>query len=82
MSVSNTHQMLIQQNNLWSYPLIGLRSLSSNYSNKTLFGIVQGGMYPLLREKSRDELIKMNFDGYALGGLSVEGATRIDARYN
>ena len=28
-------------------------------------------MYPLLREKSRDELIKMNFDGYALGGLSV-----------
>ena len=47
------------------------RSLESNYSNKTLFGIVQGGMYPSLREKSRNELIKMNFDGYALGGLSV-----------
>ena len=28
-------------------------------------------MYPKLREKSRDALISMNFDGYAIGGLSV-----------
>jgi len=47
------------------------RSKNANHSNKVLFGIVQGGMYPELREKSRNELIKMNFDGYALGGLSV-----------
>ena len=47
------------------------RSRTSNYDNKTLFGIVQGGMYPELREKSRQELISMNFDGYAIGGLSV-----------
>tara|TARA_B100000953_G_scaffold191001_1_gene157239 strand:- start:818 stop:1918 length:1101 start_codon:yes stop_codon:yes gene_type:complete len=46
-------------------------------SNKTnnniapLFGIVQGGMYKDLREVSLRELIKNNFDGYALGGLSV-----------
>jgi len=47
------------------------RSKKANYFDKTLFGIVQGGMYPELREKSRNELAKMNFDGYALGGLSV-----------
>jgi len=36
-----------------------------------LFGIVQGGFYQDLRLKSAHELIDMNFNGYALGGLSV-----------
>ncbi|WP_084219076.1 tRNA guanosine(34) transglycosylase Tgt [Syntrophorhabdus aromaticivorans] len=36
-----------------------------------LFGIVQGGFYRDLRLKSAEELIKMDFDGYAVGGLSV-----------
>jgi queuine tRNA-ribosyltransferase len=36
-----------------------------------LFGIVQGGMYKELREKSAGDLVKMDFSGYALGGLSV-----------
>jgi len=36
-----------------------------------LFGIVQGGMYPDLREQSATGLTKMDFDGYAIGGLSV-----------
>ena len=36
-----------------------------------LFGIVQGGMYTDLREESLDGLVKLGFDGYALGGLSV-----------
>jgi queuine tRNA-ribosyltransferase len=36
-----------------------------------LFGIVQGGMYPELRRRSLAGLIKIGFDGYALGGLSV-----------
>ncbi len=39
--------------------------------NHTLFGIVQGGMYLDLREQSLAELDKLNFGGYALGGLSV-----------
>ncbi len=47
------------------------RSKKANYASKTLFGIVQGGMYPKLREASRQALIDMDFDGYALGGLSV-----------
>ena len=39
--------------------------------NQALFGIVQGGMYTDLRERSATELTQMPFDGFALGGLSV-----------
>ncbi len=38
---------------------------------KGLFGIVQGGLFEDLRIKSLNELIKIDFDGYALGGLAV-----------
>jgi queuine tRNA-ribosyltransferase len=38
---------------------------------QALFGIVQGGIYPDLRERSARDLVDMDFDGYALGGLSV-----------
>ena len=38
---------------------------------QNLFGIVQGGMYSDLREKSATELVAMDFPGYAFGGLSV-----------
>ncbi|MEX0617825.1 MAG: tRNA guanosine(34) transglycosylase Tgt [Pseudohongiellaceae bacterium] len=36
-----------------------------------LFGIVQGGMFTHLRERSLNELAEIGFDGYAIGGLSV-----------
>lgn len=36
-----------------------------------LFGIVQGSVYKDLREKSAKELMKIGFDGYAIGGVSV-----------
>ncbi|OOZ36185.1 tRNA guanosine(34) transglycosylase Tgt [Solemya velesiana gill symbiont] len=36
-----------------------------------LFGIVQGGVYEVLRESSLNGLIEIGFDGYAVGGLSV-----------
>ena len=39
--------------------------------HKALFGIVQGGLFKDLRIRSLNELIKINFDGYALGGLAV-----------
>jgi queuine tRNA-ribosyltransferase len=35
------------------------------------FGIVQGGIYQELRERSAIDLINMNFEGYAIGGLAV-----------
>ncbi|MBM4306428.1 MAG: tRNA guanosine(34) transglycosylase Tgt, partial [Deltaproteobacteria bacterium] len=36
-----------------------------------LFGIVQGGMYRDLREESARDLTRLDFQGYAIGGLSV-----------
>ncbi|MEG0370739.1 MAG: tRNA guanosine(34) transglycosylase Tgt [Clostridium sp.] len=39
--------------------------------SQALFGIVQGGMFKDLREEALDEMIKMDFPGYALGGLSI-----------
>ena len=36
-----------------------------------LFGIVQGGVYPALRQRSAEALIDIGFDGYAIGGLAV-----------
>ncbi len=42
-----------------------------NNSHKALFGIVQGGLFKDLRQKSLRELMKIDFDGYALGGLAV-----------
>ena len=48
---------------VWRDQLPGRRQL--------LFGIVQGGTYPDLRRESAERLIAMDFDGYAIGGLSV-----------
>ncbi len=36
-----------------------------------LFGIVQGGMFADLRRRSAEEIVALEFDGYAVGGLSV-----------
>ncbi len=36
-----------------------------------LFGIIQGATFPELRIKSIEELLQLDFDGYAIGGLSV-----------
>ncbi len=36
-----------------------------------VFGIVQGSSYPDLRSRCAEDLVKMDFDGYAVGGVSV-----------
>ena len=38
---------------------------------QALFGIVQGSVYPDLREQSAGVLVEIGFDGYAIGGLAV-----------
>jgi queuine tRNA-ribosyltransferase len=40
-------------------------------NDSALFGIVQGGMYEKQRLRSAAELVRIGFDGYAIGGLSV-----------
>jgi queuine tRNA-ribosyltransferase len=47
------------------------RSKQAFRSSNALFGIVQGGMYEALRDESLDELERIGFDGYAVGGLAV-----------
>ena len=42
-----------------------------NNPNQSLFGIVQGGEFEDLRKRSATETVKMNFDGYSIGGTSV-----------
>ena len=42
-----------------------------NSKDQMLFGIVQGGEYEDLRRHCAEELQKMNFDGYSVGGTSV-----------
>ena len=39
--------------------------------HKALFGIIQGGLFKDLRINSLTELMKLDFDGYAIGGLAV-----------
>ncbi|GFN46185.1 tRNA guanosine(34) transglycosylase Tgt [Candidatus Regiella insecticola] len=40
-------------------------------NQNTLFGIIQGGVYPDLRDISLNKLLEIGFDGYAVGGLAV-----------
>jgi queuine tRNA-ribosyltransferase len=39
--------------------------------DQALFGIVQGGDYEDLRKMCAEELVKMDFDGYSIGGTSI-----------
>jgi queuine tRNA-ribosyltransferase len=43
----------------------------SDNRTQSLFGIIQGGMYTDLRRQCAEQLVAMDFDGYAIGGLSV-----------
>jgi queuine tRNA-ribosyltransferase len=49
----------------------------SRDGRQALFGIVQGGVYPELREQSAQELMEIGFDGYAIGGLSLGEAKEV-----
>jgi queuine tRNA-ribosyltransferase len=57
----------VRLTSLWAERCLELK----DDENQALFGIVQGGMFPDLREESAKALVGMNFQGYALGGLSV-----------
>ena len=57
----------LRRTNLWAERC----KKSHNCSNQALFGIVQGGIFPDLREQSANFLTSLDFPGYAIGGLSV-----------
>ena len=53
-------------------------ALQSRAEGQWVFGIVQGGVYRDLRAECATELVKLGFDGYAVGGVSVgEGSELI-----
>lgn len=48
-----------------------LQSKIPNQKKQLLFGITQGGIYSDLRKKSAQELLRLNFDGYSIGGFGM-----------
>lgn len=46
--------------------------------NQSLFGIIQGGAYEDLRKFSAIETVKMDFDGYSIGGVANDGESKED----
>jgi queuine tRNA-ribosyltransferase len=46
-----------------------------NDRDDALFGIVQGGVFPELRQRSAADLLEIDFDGYAIGGLGIGEST-------
>jgi queuine tRNA-ribosyltransferase len=58
----------VQRTHNWA---IRCRQAHPDDSQQALFGIVQGGIFPDLREQSSVFLRKLDFPGYAIGGLAV-----------
>lgn len=44
---------------------------ASDSRRQTLFGIVQGSVFPDLRQRAAESIMELDFPGYAIGGLSV-----------
>lgn len=49
-----------------------------NNENQSLFGIIQGGPIEELRKFSAIETVKMDFDGYSIGGVANDGESKED----
>jgi queuine tRNA-ribosyltransferase len=58
----------VQRTSAWA---VRCREAHPDDSRQALFGIVQGGVFPDLRERSATSLQQLDFPGYAIGGLAV-----------
>jgi queuine tRNA-ribosyltransferase len=65
----------MERTHLWAERCINVKTRQ----DQALFGIVQGGIFPDLRERSAQYLSSLNLPGYAIGGLSV-GETKTEMR--
>jgi queuine tRNA-ribosyltransferase len=74
---TNNYKKIEESMNLSSYWALRSKKAFGNNPHKGLFGIIQGGLFVDLRLKSLSDLIKIEFDGYAIGGLAV-GETQIE----
>ncbi len=68
---TNDYKIIRKSMDISSYWASRSKKAFGKNHEKALFGIVQGGLFDDLRKKSLNELIKIGFDGYAIGGLAV-----------
>ncbi|MBI9048210.1 MAG: tRNA guanosine(34) transglycosylase Tgt [Anaerolineaceae bacterium] len=61
------NQKAMQRTHRWAERCLNAKKRS----DQALFGIVQGGVFPDLREQSAKTIVNMDFPGYGIGGLSV-----------
>lgn len=54
--------------------------LAKKREDQALFGIVQGGDFADMRQYCAEELVKMNFDGYSIGGTSIGEPKEVEYR--
>ena len=68
---TNDYNLIEKSMDLSMYWAQRSKKAFGSHPEKALFGIVQGGLFNDLRKKSLKNLIDINFDGYAIGGLAV-----------
>ena len=61
----------MERTHSWARMCHDMHTKSSSGDLQALFGIVQGGTFPELREASAEYITGIPFDGYAIGGLAV-----------
>ena len=68
---SNNYELIKKSMKLSLYWAKRSKKAFGKNPHKALFGIIQGGLFDDLRKESLNELLKIEFDGYAVGGLAV-----------
>jgi queuine tRNA-ribosyltransferase len=61
------HRQAMDRTHRWAERCLAAQTRT----DQSLFGIVQGGLFPELRRASAEALVAMGFPGYAIGGLSL-----------
>ena len=68
---SNDYELIKKSMNLSLHWAERSKKAFGKNPHKAIFGIIQGGLFKDLRIESLNSLLKIEFDGYALGGLAV-----------
>tara|TARA_A100001011_G_scaffold217807_1_gene225739 strand:+ start:595 stop:1707 length:1113 start_codon:yes stop_codon:yes gene_type:complete len=68
---SNDYELIKKSMNLSLHWAVRSKKAFGKNPHKAIFGIIQGGLFKDLRIESLNGLLKIGFDGYALGGLAV-----------
>ena len=68
---SNDYELIKKSMNLSLHWAVRSKKAFGKNPHKAIFGIIQGGLFNDLRVESLNGLLKIGFDGYALGGLAV-----------